>query len=141
MTMAPSPLSILLAEDSPVNQRIALHMLKKLGYGAQIANNGLEALQAQEHHPFDLVLMDIQMPEMDGIEATRIIRERWRWPEGPAIIVVTSLELELYREKCLSAGADDIITKPIRKDELHEAIERNMQDRNIGLGEIEAVPA
>jgi CheY-like chemotaxis protein len=137
--MAQSPLSILLAEDSPVNQIIALHMLKKLGYGAQIANNGLEALQAQERHPFDLVLMDIQMPEMDGIEATRIIRERW--PDGPAIIVVTSLELESYREKCLSAGADDIITKPIRKDELHEAIERNMQDRNQGLGDMGAVPA
>lgn len=139
MTMAQYPLSILLAEDSPVNQRIALHMLKKLGYGAEIANNGLEALQAQERHPFDLVLMDIQMPEMDGIEATRIIRERW--PEGPAIIVITSLELELYREKCLSAGADDIIAKPIRKDELHEAIERNMQERNLNLEEIEAVPA
>jgi CheY-like chemotaxis protein len=139
MTMAQSPLSILLAEDSPVNQIIALHMLKKLGYGAQIANNGLEALQAQERHRFDLVLMDIQMPEMDGIEATRIIRERW--PDGPAIIVVTSLELESYREKCLSAGADDIITKPIRKDELHEAIERNMQDRNQGLEEMGAVPA
>lgn len=137
--MAQYPLSILLAEDSPVNQRIALHMLKKLGYGAEIANNGLEALQAQERHPFDLVLMDIQMPEMDGIEATRIIRERW--PEGPAIIVITSLELELYREKCLSAGADDIIAKPIRKDELHEAIERNMQERNLNLEEIEAVPA
>ena len=137
--MAQYPLSILLAEDSPVNQNITLHMLKKLGYGVEIANNGLEALQAQERHPFDLVLMDIQMPKMDGIEATRIIRERW--PVGPAIIVVTSLELESYREKCLRAGADDIIAKPIRKDELHEAIERNIQDRNQGLGEIGAVSA
>ncbi|OPY51262.1 MAG: hybrid sensory histidine kinase BarA [Methanosaeta sp. PtaU1.Bin060] len=139
MTKAQSPLSILLAEDSPVNQSIALHMLKKLGYGAKIANNGLEALEAQERHPFDLVLMDIQMPEMDGIEATRIIRERW--PQGPAIIVVTSLDLESYRERCLSAGADDIIAKPIRKDELHEAIERNMHERSQGMDEIGAVPA
>jgi CheY-like chemotaxis protein len=116
-------LTILLAEDHPVNQRIEVLMLKKLGYGAEIAANGLEALQALEHHLFDLVLMDVMMPVMDGIEATRIIRERW--PHGPKIIVVTAA-LEAYRESCIEAGADDIIAKPVKMEELNAAIERNL---------------
>ena len=116
-------LTILLAEDHPVNQRIEVLMLKRLGYGAEIAANGFEALQALEHHLFDLVLMDVMMPVMDGIEATRIIRERW--PQGPKIIVVTAA-LESYRESCIEAGADDFIAKPVKMDELNAAIERNV---------------
>jgi CheY-like chemotaxis protein len=98
-------------------------MLKRLGYGAEIVANGLEALQALENHLFDLVLMDVMMPVMDGIEATRIIRERW--PQGPKIIVVTAA-LEAYRESCIEAGADDFIAKPVKMEELNAAIERNV---------------
>ena len=118
-----SSLTILLAEDEPVNRKVEMLMLKKLGYEAEIAANGLEALQALEHHLFDLVLMDVMMPVMDGIEATRIIRERW--PHGPKIIVVTAA-LEAYREDCIEAGADDIIAKPVKMEELNAAIERNV---------------
>ena len=118
-----SSFTILLAEDEPVNRKVEMLMLKKLGYEAEIAANGLEALQALEHHLFDLVFMDVMMPVMDGIEATRIIRERW--PQGPKIIVVTAA-LEAYREDCIEAGADDIIAKPVKMEELNAAIERNV---------------
>jgi two-component system sensor histidine kinase/response regulator len=110
------PLTILLAEDHPVNQKVEIRMLKKLGYQAEIAANGLESLQALKHHSFDLVLMVVMMPLMDGIEATRIIRERW--PHGPKIIIVTAA-LESYREECIKAGADDFIGKPVKMDELN----------------------
>lgn len=123
MTMARNALNILLAEDNPVNQKMALIILKRLGYQADIAKNGLEVLLALECRPYHLVLMDIQMPEMNGIEATRIIRERW--PHGPKIIVITSLTLETCREQCLEVGADDFLNKPVRMNELGAAIERN----------------
>lgn len=117
-------LNILLAEDNPINQKLALFMLRKLGLKADTAMNGREVLSALEEHVYDLVLMDIEMPEMDGIEATRIIRERW--PMGPKIIVVTSFEADLFRERCYDAGADDFLNKPVRIDELDAAIERNL---------------
>ncbi len=123
MTMpSETALSILLAEDNPVNRKIALIVLKKLGYKADTATNGKEVLMALEDHSYDLVLMDIQMPEMDGIEATRIIRKRW--PHGPKIIVVTAFDA--CRDLCLNIGADDFLSKPVRIDELGAAIERNM---------------
>ncbi|VVB70850.1 Chemotaxis protein CheY [uncultured archaeon] len=118
-----SALNILLAEDNPVNQKMALIVLRKLGYHADTANNGQEVLHALEGHAYDLVLMDIQMPEMDGIEATRMIRKRW--PQGPKIIVVTAFEPEMCRELCFDAGADDFLNKPVKMDELGAAIERN----------------
>ena len=117
-------LNILLAEDNPVNQKIALVVLKKLGYQADLAANGQEVLLALEDRPYDLVLMDIQMPEMDGIEATRIIRKRW--PLGPKIIVVTAFDQEICRDLCFDAGADDFLNKPVKMEELGAAIERNM---------------
>jgi CheY-like chemotaxis protein len=119
-----SKLNILLAEDNPVNQKMALIFLKRLGYKADTANNGQEVLLALEGHPYDLVLMDIQMPEMDGIEATKMIRKRW--PQGPKIIVVTAFNADACRELCFEVGADDFINKPVKMEELGAAIERNM---------------
>ena len=119
-------LNILLAEDNPINQKIALIFLRKLGYNADLANNGQEVLLALEGRPYDLVLMDIQMPEMDGIEATRMIRERFA--QGPKIIVVTAFNSSSYRKLCIDAGANDFINKPVKMKELGDAIERNMGD-------------
>ena len=116
--------NILLAEDNPVNRKMTMIVLKKLGLKADTANNGKEVLAAMVEHVYDLVLMDIQMPEMDGIEATRIIRERWQ--HGPKIIVVTSFDADLCRDLCYDAGADDFLNKPVRIDELGAAIERNL---------------
>lgn len=116
-------LKILVAEDNPVNQRLILLMLKKLGYYADVVSTGVEALSALELRAYNLVLMDIQMPEMDGIEATRIIRRIW--PYGPKIIIITAFALEVYRELCFNAGADDFLTKPVKIAELNAAIQRN----------------
>ena len=124
-------LNILIAEDNPVNQKVALIILKKLGYRADLANNGQEVLTALEGQAYDLVLMDIQMPVMDGIETTKMIRKRW--PQGPKIIVITSYNPELCRELCFSAGADDFINKPVKMNELGAAIERNMGNAGISL--------
>lgn len=116
-------LKILVAEDNPINQRLMLLMLKKLGYYADVVTTGAEVLSVLEFRAYDLVLMDIQMPEMDGIEATRIIRRFW--PHGPKIIIITAFALEVYRELCFNAGADDFLTKPVKMAELNAAIERN----------------
>lgn len=121
---ARSSLNILIAEDNPVNQKVACVMLQRLGHRSDLAANGQEVLRALEKQAYDLVLMDIQMPEMDGIEATRHIRRRW--PLGPKIIAVTSFDPEFCREQCYSAGVDDFINKPIRMNELDAVIERNM---------------
>ncbi len=117
----PKSLRILLAEDNAINQKVALHMLKRLGYDADVAANGLEVLQAMERQPYDVVLMDVQMPEMDGFDAARRIRERW--PDGPKIIAVTAYALEGDRERCLQAGMDEYISKPIQLEELKTALE------------------
>jgi len=112
-------LRILLVDDNEVNRKVASLMLKKLGHHADLATNGIEAIEALEDHSYDIVLMDIQMPEMDGLEATKIIRQRWH--QNPKIIVVTSLNN--YREICLEAGADDFLTKPLGIETLRAAIE------------------
>ena len=119
-----SCLNILIAEDNPVNQRVAQLMLQRLGHRTDLAANGREVLRALEDRAYDLVLMDIQMPEMDGIEATKHIRSRW--PQGPKIIAITSFDPEFCRDQCFSAGVDDFINKPIRMNELGAAIDRNM---------------
>lgn len=111
-------LSILLAEDDPANRMITLRMLKKLGHNADTADNGVEAVHALESHPYNLVLMDIQMPEMDGLQAARIIRKRW--PEGPRIIFVTGCTSR--KDECFSEGGDGFLSKPINLLELQEAI-------------------
>ncbi len=117
---------ILLAEDSIVNQKVALKMLENLGYRADVVNNGQEALKALEFLPYDLVLMDVQMPLMDGLEATRVIRD-----ESSAVlnhdipvIAMTAHAMQKYRDKCLEAGMNDYITKPIQPDKLAAAMEQ-----------------
>ena len=98
------PLRILLAEDNPVNQKLALRLLERMGYRADVAGDGLEAIAAIERSVYDVVLMDVQMPELDGLEATRRIRTRWPGATGPRIVAMTANAMEGDREMCLAAG-------------------------------------
>jgi len=118
------PLRILLAEDNVVNQKLALRLLEKLGYRADVAGNGIEAIEALERQPYDLLLSDVQMPEMDGLEATRRILERWPEGERPWIVAMTAEAMSGDRERCLEAGMNDYLAKPIRVEELVAAIKR-----------------
>jgi CheY-like chemotaxis protein/HPt (histidine-containing phosphotransfer) domain-containing protein len=119
-----SALRILLAEDNAMNQKVALRLLERLGYGADIANNGLQALEALEQKPYDVVLMDVQMPELDGLDATRRIVERWPAETRPHIIAMTANALPEDREACFAAGMNDYVAKPIRAEELAAALKR-----------------
>jgi signal transduction histidine kinase/ActR/RegA family two-component response regulator len=117
-------LRILLVEDNLTNQKVAQLILKRMGYTADIANNGLEAVQAVEQHVYDIVLMDVQMPELDGLEATRLIHERWRPEQRPYIIAMTAHALQGDREACLAAGMDDYMSKPVKPEVLSAAFKR-----------------
>jgi PAS domain S-box-containing protein len=117
-----APLRILLAEDNVVNQRVALKILERLGYRAEVASNGFETLEALARQPFDLVLMDVQMPELDGLETTRRIRTRWPGTQGPIVIAMTANAMRGDRERCLNAGMDGYIAKPIDREELRSAL-------------------
>jgi signal transduction histidine kinase/ligand-binding sensor domain-containing protein/DNA-binding NarL/FixJ family response regulator len=117
-------LRILVAEDNVVNQKVALLMLKQLGYEADVVANGQEALAALRRHRYDVVLMDVQMPEMDGLEASRRIGEEWPADERPRIIAVTANALRGDREACLAAGMDDYLSKPMLLDDLRSALRR-----------------
>jgi len=125
-----APLRILLAEDTVVNQKVALHLLKRIGYRADVAGNGLEVLEALRRQPYDVILMDVQMPEMDGLETTRQVRSgKWLGPEEgdtfknqPYIIAMTANAMQGDREVCLAAGMDDYLSKPIRVEELTRAL-------------------
>ena len=121
---ATSSLRILLAEDNAVNQKVALRLLDQLGYRADVASNGLEALEALERQPYDVVLMDVQMPELDGLDASRRICERWPAEVRPRIIAMTANAMPEDREACFAAGMDDYVAKPIRPNELAEALSR-----------------
>ncbi len=115
---------ILLVEDGPVNQQVATGLLTQRGHTVDIANNGVEALAALERNSFDLVLMDVQMPEMDGFEATAAIREKERGTgDHIRIIAMTAHAMQGDRERCLEAGMDDYIAKPLRAEELYDAVE------------------
>ena len=117
------PLRILLAEDNAVNQKLALRLLSQMSYGAEVAGDGQQAIDALEGNDFDVVLMDVQMPELDGLEATRRIRARW--PDRPLkIVAMTANAMAGDREACLAAGMDDYLSKPIRAAELTAALER-----------------
>ena len=118
----PDSKRVLLAEDNMSNQKVILMMLKRLGYKADAVPNGKEVLSALERRQYGVVLMDVRMPEMDGLEATRIIRERWG--NKPKIIAVTAHALRGDMEKCLEAGMDYYISKPIRIEELAQALSK-----------------
>lgn len=125
------PLRILLADDNIINLKVASRLLRQLGYEPDVAKTGLEAISALEKKPYDIVLMDVQMPEMNGLEATRHIRTRQQAPDGnphfqkPIVIVaMTANAMQGDREKCLSAGMDDYIPKPVRAELLEETLMR-----------------
>jgi CheY-like chemotaxis protein len=112
-------LNILVAEDNPVNALLASKLLKKQGHTVELAVNGIQAVEKSAKGTFDLILMDVQMPGMDGFEATRAIRERERnTSRHIPILAVTAHALNGYKELCLGAGMDGYLTKPIRTDEL-----------------------
>ena len=115
------PMSILLAEDNAVNQKVANRLFSKLGYEIEVAGNGSEAIKAIESGSYDLVFMDIQMPEMDGLEATRRIIEKWG-DDRPKIIALTANAMREDREKCFQAGMDDYLTKPFKPQELKDVL-------------------
>ncbi len=119
------PERVLLAEDNPVNQKVALHMLAKMGYRADVAANGLRVLEAVRARSYDVVLMDVQMPEMDGLEAARhIVAEQPDPAARPWLIALTANAMQGDRERCLAAGLDDYLSKPIKVAELEEALRR-----------------
>jgi signal transduction histidine kinase/ActR/RegA family two-component response regulator len=119
---AKHPLRILLAEDNAVNQKLALKLLSQIGYEADVAANGLEVLEAIERQSYDLVLMDVQMPEMDGLEATRRIVSERSPEERPWIVAMTADAMDGDREKCLDAGMMGYVSKPIRVNQLADAL-------------------
>jgi CheY-like chemotaxis protein len=116
------PLRILLAEDNVVNQKLALRLLGQMGYSADVAVNGQQAVERIEQQIYDVVLMDVQMPEMDGLEASRRITTKYQTAQRPRIIAMTANAMQGDREQCLVAGMDDYVTKPIRVDTLVAAL-------------------
>src|SRR6185312_11903632 len=118
------PLRILVAEDNVVNQKVALLLLQQLGYAADVAADGEETLAALRRQCYDVILMDVQMPGMDGLEATRRIRDEWPVEKRPRIIAVTANALREDRETCLAAGMDDYLSKPVLLEDLRSALSR-----------------
>jgi PAS domain S-box-containing protein len=124
------PERILLAEDNVVNQKVALHMLARLGYRADIAANGADVLTAATTQPYDIILMDVQMPEMDGLESTRRLRRLPLRGRRPWVIALTANAMQGDRERCLAAGMDDYLSKPLKVDALAAALATARESRN-----------
>jgi PAS domain S-box-containing protein len=121
-------LKIMLAEDNVVNQKVALKMLERLGYKADLATNGLEVLERLRQQPYDVVLMDVQMPEMDGLTAAQRIVQEWPADTRPYMIAMTANAMQGDREACLAAGMNDYISKPIRLKDLGDCLEALLHD-------------
>ncbi len=122
-----SPARILLAEDDPPNRKVTELMLFRLGYGVDSVNNGLQVLQALEGHPYDLVLMDILMPKMDGLVAAEEIRRRWPLSRQPKIIAYTAYILHDNGHKDLLRNMDGYLRKPVRREDLRTVIDGNLR--------------
>jgi CheY-like chemotaxis protein len=119
-----NPLRILVTEDNAVNRKVLLKMLEKVGYEADIAVNGLEAVQAVNRHPYDLIFMDVQMPEMDGLEATRRILAKRGDAMRPTVVGLTANALKGDRDICLQAGMDDYLAKPVRLEQIQDMLQK-----------------
>ena len=124
------PVRILVVDDNEINQKVAVRILQQFGYQSQVAGNGREAISAIEHDPFDFILMDVMMPELDGLEATRIIRKRQMTGEHEnfrsriIVVAMTAHAMQGDREKCIGAGMDDYLSKPVRPKDVREMIEK-----------------
>ncbi len=125
------PLRMLLCDDNAINQKVAMRLLQQMGYRPEVAGNGLEALAALDKQPFDIIFMDVQMPEMDGLEATRLVRERQqdesRFPNYKSSIIIVAMTANAMpgdRDRCLNAGMDDYIAKPVRPEDVRKIVER-----------------
>jgi CheY-like chemotaxis protein len=116
------PLKFLVAEDNLINQKLILHILNRLGYTPDMANNGIEAIEAVEQNSYDIILMDVQMPEMDGLEATELIRKQNI--KQPVIIALTANTMQGDQEECLKAGMNDYISKPVKLEKLVALLEK-----------------
>jgi CheY-like chemotaxis protein len=123
------PLRILVADDNTLNQKVAQRVLARMGYRADVVGNGLEVIEAVRRQPYDLVLMDVQMPEMDGLEATRTLCRDFPADQRPRIVAMTAEAMAGDRERCLAAGMDDYVTKPVRFAELESALLRCAEER------------
>lgn len=125
MSETPKSLHILIAEDNPINQKLAVRLLQKHGHTSIVANNGREAIETWARQPFDAILMDMMMPEMDGLEATIAIREHEKTTgQHIPIIAVTANAMTGDRDKCLAAGMDEYISKPVDTIKLYEVLDR-----------------
>jgi CheY-like chemotaxis protein len=122
------PLKILLAEDSELNRKLALAMLDRLGYHADVAKNGVEALGALAKTSYDAVLLDVHMPEMDGLEVMRQVRA-WSKPR-PWLIAITASALPDDQQACFAAGANDFLAKPVKLDSLEHALLRSISSKS-----------
>ncbi len=135
------PLRILIAEDSPMNQRVASLLLGKFGYTADIANNGKEAVDAIARREYDVVLMDVQMPVMDGLEAARYLNEKYsRREDRPTLVAVTAHAMRGDRERCIEAGMDEYLSKPLRPNELFEVLAKIKPRSTTGTTSPEPTP-
>jgi CheY-like chemotaxis protein len=138
------PMRILLAEDNPVNQKVGVRLLEKLGYHPDVAANGQEALDAVRRQNYDIVLMDMQMPVMDGLEASRVVVQEYPMQTRPLIVAMTANVLESDRQACISAGMDDFLGKPVLLSDLHKLLERasiQLGLRRVGIHGRRAVPS